>query len=126
MSKQLCRVLKKVIFRVGVDQHSRGIHFGSIGYLCGDEGEQWTHKEKPLATISHSLMSHKKSTYLLSKADPTSSDQHDPAIHVNGLVLQQIKVFFLPVMCIQDSALGQKKDLLMHFSLIYFSKHSLN
>lgn len=33
VSKKLSGVLKLKVIRVGVDQHSRGVDFGSIGYL---------------------------------------------------------------------------------------------
>lgn len=33
VSKKLSGVLKVKVLRVGVDQHSRGVDFGSIGYL---------------------------------------------------------------------------------------------
>lgn len=50
------------------------------------------------------------STHLLSKGDPTGSDQNDSAAQVDALIPQQPEVIFLPVICIQDSTLDPKKE----------------
>lgn len=49
-------------------------------------------------------------TDLLSKADPSRADQHNPVGHVDVPVPQQLEVTFLPIECIQDATLEEKNQ----------------
>lgn len=69
MSEELSGVFKRVIGRVRVDQHSRGIHFGSIGYLYEKGGKrvmEWDIRKKT-------------TRYILSIINVTSIRNHPPS-----------------------------------------------
>lgn len=81
-------------------------------------------KKRFTGILSHFLL---KTTHLLCKADLTSSDQHDPATHVDVPVLQHPEVIFLSIVCIQDGTLNQnKKSVLPHYCFVIVVNLKLN
>lgn len=110
MSKKLSvvlRFLKIKVLTIREDQHSRGIHFGSIGDLLQkkEKSMRRSHVKASEETTSCPLL--EKDANLLSKADLSSPDQHDLAVHRDTTFLQLVKVTLLPVLRIQDGTLDQ-------------------
>lgn len=116
MSIKLSSLFKGLVLSIRVDQNSRGVHFGSIGYLLHEEKKQHSITKRQGKLLTKILLHLSRQTsHLLSKADLSSSDQNDPAVHVDVHVPQLVEVTLLPVIRIQERTLADKKKKILSF-----------